>query len=328
MYPNSNELLTIAEYRTLTNTANPTTYDSFITGQIPAVARAVETYCRRRFLQNTWTQWCSINYQLIADNWPISQVFLIGVPYPCFTITDTSNNLAFSITQANPNNLNVVPKFSVVDQSALTSTDYLFATYTTVGALKTAVEAAHATVTFTYQSLPTTVTMSNVSTLTLRPTNGKTVYFGANYFNQTTSSPIGDIFRLSDNSDRIFINPNYCTTSSLFIGGLSYSYGYGNVDQNSSMNYDYYPPDDMLLVYQAGYITSEVPTDLKMICANILKDIVTLYDLDGSGVYRGIFDSEGLGDYNYKIGTDSNIGKLIDTKYASALDFYKRKVIA
>ena len=326
-YPGTNELITLAEFKSLTNTT-ATSYDAFLTAQIPAISRAIESYCRRRFLTNTWVQWCSVDRVLITDNWPITQVLMIGVPYICFTITDTTNTYNFSITQTTSNNLNVVPQFTVTNTSTWAVTSYPFATYTTVGALKSAVEGAIAGVTFSYGTLPTTVTMSSINTLSLRQTNGKTVYFGANYFDQTTSNPVGDVYRISDNSDRIFLNPNFYNASKVFGNGYDYySTGWGNIDPNNQTNLDNYQPDDIMLAYISGYTTADVPTDLKQVTCNILKDIVTLYDLDGSGVYRGIFSSEKLGDYSYDLPDSSMISKLITDRYADALDYYKKKVI-
>lgn len=326
-YPGTNELLTLAEYKSLTGTS-ATAYDTFLTSQIPAVSRAIETFCRRRFLSWTWTQWVPVDRELLLDSWPCTNVVLLGVPYICFTIADTSNLLNFQISQPSSSTPEVVARMTVTNTSTFAVTEFLFSAFATVGALKTAVEAAFpGVVTLTYGNLPVTTTFASVNTLTLRPTSGKTVYFGANYFDQTNSNPIGDVFRLNDLSDRLVINPNLVNTSRLFSGGYDYySTGWGNVDPNSSVNLDFYQPDDMLAVYTAGWATADVPNDLKQTVSNIIRDIVSLFDMDGSGVYKP-FKSETLGDYSYDQFDNNKLSELIESKYAKSLDYYRRKWI-
>ena len=318
-YPDSNELITLAELKIINNVTD-TTNDTFYSAIIPIVSRTIETYCRRRFLTNTWVQWASSSSEIITDNWPITQVIQLGVPYEAFTIADTSNLLSFNITQTTPNNLNVVSQFSVSNASSWAVSVYPFATYPTVGQLKTAVETANPTVTFTYSNSPSTVTTSTINTLALRATSGKTVYYGCNYFDQTSSSALGDVYRLSDNSDRIMLNPNYYNT------GWSFNEDVGE--------------QDIMLAYIAGYTTAQVPSDLKWIVASIIKDMTSIYGLDGgqfaSNMPKGIYESESLGDYSYKLATDSAISKLIygsydpafvSGKYYGMLDYYLLKVI-
>jgi len=327
-YPNSQSIISLAEYKALTGTTS-TAYDTFLNAQIPSVERMVETYCRRRFLSYTWKEWFSADREILTSNWPISQVLLIGMPYVCFTIADTTNNHTFTVTNETPNNLNVVGKFSVVNSTTLVSTDYLFSNYTTVGALKTAVEAATTGVTFTYGTLPTTITMANVNTQTLRATNGQTVYFGANYFDQTGNSMLGDIWRIGCNSDRIFVNSNFVSRTAMNSQDAGHYGDWGNVDvtSNNYYNFNSYSPDDILVVYTAGYLPAAVPADLKQTIANIVRDIASIYDMDGSGIPRSIYAGEGLGDYNYRLDPNSSLGNLISIKYKDALDWYKSKNI-
>jgi hypothetical protein len=53
---------------------------------------------------------------------------------------------------------------------------------------------------------------------------------------------------------------------------------------------------------------------------------MSIYDIQGSGVYKGIFKSEGLGDYDYELNPKANLSDIIG-KYSSQLDFYKKKII-
>ena len=323
-YPTA-ELVTLAEVKAANN-ITVATYDTFISTMIPYVCRSIESYCRRRFAKYTWLQWYAPNRELILDEWPINNIILLGVPYTCFTITDTSNLLTFSVSQENSRITSVTSKFTVSDATALTATEYLFSTYTSLGALKTAVETAHPTVTFTYETTPTTVTFATINTKTLRPGSGKTVYFGSNYFDQTSGTITDDVYRISDNSDRLYLAdcwfdcsfwPDYNTT-------------YPNSDVIS------YNGNELLVVSDCGYAQADVPPELKWVICCIINDVMAIYNIMGTGSYSGIYKSETLGDYSYALwdadknpnGTSSSvINDLINSRYAGSLDIFKKKVI-
>jgi len=326
-YPTS-ELITTATVKAINN-ITVADYDTFIGTLIPYVCRSIESYCRRRFAKYTWLQWYAPNRELMLDEWPINNILLLGVPYRACILTDTSNNLTFNITQANSRNLNIASKLSVIDASALTSTDYSFGTYTTLGALKTAVEAAHATVTMSYESQPSTVTFANINTLTLRPGTGKTFYFGANYFDQADGTLVDDIYRISDNSDRLLLNN--CWFDSIYWPDYGIYTGYPpNIDIQSDVSHQ------ILVVSDCGYAQADVPSELTWVIGAIINDVMAVYDVMGSGKYIGIYQSETLGDYTYRLwdasktgsgGTGAVINDLINTKYADSLDIFKKKVI-
>jgi len=324
-YPGSNEIATLAEIKALDN-ISVVTYDTFLSANIPTICRAIENYCRRRFLKQTWGQWCTMEYELLTDNWPINNVLLLGVPYDAILITDTNNIYNFNVSQVTSNNIQVEAKFTATNTSTLVSTDFLFSTHLTLGTLKTAVEGALAGVTFAYQSsIPSTITAANINTLTLRPTSGKTLYAGLNYFDLTTSNSVGDVYRINENSDRLLINPNYASvTHNLSSNQYSNYNGYSSIDSGSVI--DWYNETDLLIVYDSGYTTALVPQELKWVVASIIRDLMSLYNLDGSGIYKGIYASEGLGDYNYKLADNAQISQLLN-RYHDLLDFYKKKVI-
>ena len=328
-YPNGQSIITLAEVKTLNN-ISVTTYDTFISGIIPTVERAIENYCMRRFVKNQWVQWFPLDNEIITDNWPINNVLVVGVPYEAVLITDTSYALNFVVTQTTSNNIEVDGKLIVTDTSALTSTEYLFSTYTTLGALKTAVEAAHATVTFTYQTVQSPIVFSTISTKAIRATVGNTLIVGCNYFEQSTFNSTGDIYRLSDNSDRLFLKPEFydwCT---------NYCRSY---NCNTACNYPttwYEPSSNIMLIYDSGYTTANMPKELKLIAASIISDYMAIYDVQGNGVYKGLMKRERLGDYEYELGglgwnqygagdTSGMAGIL--NKYHDMLGFFKKKII-
>jgi hypothetical protein len=147
-----------------------------------------------------------------------------------------------------------------------------------------------------------------------------TLYAGINAF-VNAPQPIGNIFRISDNSDRIFLNPNNTEVSRV----LNYIGTYNNIDSGYAL--DYYNDYDVMIAYNSGYTTAQMPQELKWIVASMIKDLISLMGADSSGKYIGIYQSEGLGDYNYKIDPEANLAKVID-RYSSQLDYFKKKVVA
>jgi len=313
-YPGTNETVTITEVVALA-AIKDLTNQVLLQGMIAPISRAIENYCRRRFLKHTWTQWVPMDSELQTDQWPINTVLCIGVPYNAVLITDTTSNYSFQIIQQTGTNLTAVPGMNVVNVSALTSQFFDFATYTTLGALKTAVEAACAGVTFAYQVVQPTINFANVNTLALRPTTGNTLIAGINYFGQNPNSSWGDVYRISDNSDRIIVNPNFAQVSALYSGNSlgPYTTGISNID--SGYNIDYYNDQDVLLIYDAGWTTAQVPSDLKFIVSSIIRDAFQVTKLPDAGL------SISISVMNYSASTfeSSKIGLLISEHYKAML---------
>ena len=338
VYPETSEIVTLAEVKAINNIASTdTTYDSYISAVIPTICRAIESYCRRRFVKANWVQWTQRERELLTDNWPINNVIMIGAPYDVALINDTTNNYNFDIVQQTSNNIEIDPKMIVSNTVSFTTTEYLFSTYTSLGSLKAAVEANTTGVTFTYQSsVPSTFTASAINTLTLRATSGKTLYAGLNIFDLTTSNSVGNVYRISDSSDRLLLNPNYAEVSRVLNTGYagSYSSGWSNIDSGATL--DWYQEQDTMVVYNAGYTTANMPKELKWIVASIIQDLMALYDVQGSGVYKGAMKSESLGDYSYELaGLGTNQFGIGDTagiagvlnRYHDQLDIFKKKCI-
>ena len=321
---NSTDLVTLAEVKAINNIALTTT-DTFITALIPSVCRAVENYLRRRLVKQTWAQWYPVNQEVILAEWPVNNILYVGMPIQVFTVNDSTNSYTFSITQPNSRSLNVVGKFTAVNNSTLVVTDYLFSTYQTLGALKTAVETTLAPVTFTYTTNANVVSYSAINTMTLRASTGYTFDCGYNVF-KINGVQQNQMYRLSDTSDRLIFNPNMAVTSGLYQYGFGqYSTGYASIDSTEPL--DWLTTEDVLVIWDAGYATADVPSELKWIISSIIRDILSLYDADGNGSYKGIYKSEMLGDYQYTLFPEANLSALINEKYSKSLDYYKRKVV-
>ena len=327
IYPNSQSIVTLAECKALNN-ISVNTFDTWLNVTIPTVERSVEDYCRRRFCNYTFIQWVSMDREILTDNWPINNVLVIGNPHEIIKINDPSNSYNFSVLQPTSNNIAVDARLVVTNTSTFVTTEFLFSTYLTVDALKTAVESTVSGVTFTYQNNPTQVPFTTLNTLCLRPSNGKTLYAGVNYFDQSSNTSIGDIYRIGDNSDRLIFSPQYTSGSkSLYSGNYigPYTTGYTNID-SGSYSFETYNNTDMMIVYNAGYSTSNMPSTLKWVVSSIVGDLMSIYDIQSSGVSKSIYRSETLGDYTYLLDTQATISGIID-RYASQLNLYKKKVI-
>ena len=319
-------LITLAEVKANSNISLTTT-DAFINSLIPNVTAAVENYCRRRFGKYTWAQWFPVNQEIMLPEWPINTVLYVGIPITAAKITDvngTNSNYTFTITQPNSRSLNIQGKFTVINSTTLVATDFLFSTYTTLGALKTAVEGATAGVTFAYDTAYG-FNYANINTQTLRSGSGLTIRCGYNVFT-LNGIQLDQVYRLSDTSDRLIFNPNMCQTSGLYSYGFGqYSTGYANIDSTEPL--DWIQTEDCLVVWDGGYATTDVPMELKWILSSIIRDILSLYDADSTGQYKGIYDSESLGDYSYRLGANAKFPEIIE-RYSKQLDLFKRKVIA
>ena len=289
-------LLTLAEYKTITGTTS-TTNDAFITSQIPVIQSALETYLDRKFDRAVNYEWLQYSESMQLEQWPVNNVLLIGTVITMATIADTSNTLSFSIVSGK-NVQDGIAGMYVTNQYTLASTFYSFATYTTLATLKTAVETAHATVTITYATNPT-YTYASVSTNLLRDSTGLEIY-GA-------YSQLQLQYRIEEGTRRVLSVPKNIT--SLF------------------QAMDYWFENSIFVAYNYGYDTANVPQGLKFIVSSIIIDIISIYDLNSSGVYKGIYSGETLGDYSWTLNPNSTLNALINDKYASALEPYRKKVI-
>ena len=299
IYPASQEIMTVAEVKAQIGIpVATTTFDIQIASWIPVVRSQMEMYCDRKFLKWNWQQWFEYDRAIILPQYPVNNILHLGTPVAAISITDTSNNLQFFVNQPDSSNYTAIPKFVVTDSSDFTTTEFLFSTYTTIGDLKTAVEAAFATVTMAVSTAPVP-DFSTMNTLRLRRGSGYTIY---------ASIQQNVLYRIDDNTQRTLIIP-----------------------QNVIVQFnalDYWFETSLLIMWEAGYTPQEnVPQALQFIVSSIIRDMMSLYDLDSSGVPKNIFKSETLGDYSYTLDPSSMISNLINEKYAAQLEIWRKKSI-
>jgi hypothetical protein len=283
-------LITLAEYKSLTGTTTNTN-DAFISSLIPAIQSTIETHCDRKFDRAINGEWLCYSENLILDQWPVNNVLMIGTTITVGTITDTTNTYTFSIV-AGKNAQDGIGGMYMTNQYSLATTFYSFVTYTTLGALKMALELI-AGVTLAYPTDPT-YSYNLMSTALLRDCNGTTL-MGA--YNQPQLQ-----YRITEGTRRCLSVPQNLNT--MFVG------------------MDWWYESTIYVRYDYGYSTENVPQDLKQIASNIIKDTISISNVAGGGIYSSITVtnfSETLWDY-------SQINKLVVDKYAPLLEPYRRKL--
>lgn len=291
-------ILTLATYKGLTGTTS-TANDTLISNLIAPVQDQIENFCDRKFDSADYFEWFPYTANLFVKQFPINYVKYFG--YSAYVAQFDSDDYNYQIT----------PTGIVVTSSlTFTSTTFLFATYTNLTLLKTAIEAAIPAITLTIQTGYETM---NYRLLKLG--TGKQVY-GAEKFDITTSV---------DNSESNFVQlqPGI---------GDAYPIAWGIVNDRP-----------LLLIYNGGYAYADMPKGLQLICANVIKEIVSSLTAGGSGSnssgsgITGIYRSESIGDYSYTLadGETTNDGNTISaadvakfvSKFSDDLWFYKKKII-
>lgn len=285
-------LLTLAQYKSLTGTT-ATTNDTLISALLPAVQSQLETYCDRKFDRSTYYEWLKYNGEIELDQWPVNNILMIGTVIETGTWTDTSNTLLLNL-QRGINSQDGIAGLYVTNQYTLATTFYSFATYTTLATLKTAVEAAHATLTLAYPTAPT-YTYASMSTNLLRDCTGNVMY-GA--YAQPSIQ-----YRIEEGTRRTLIIPANVTT---YFQALNY-----------------WLEETLFVAYNYGYDNANVPSGLQLTLSNIIKDMVNITTSSGGGLYK----SQTITNYSETTWDTAQINKLITERYTADLEPFRRKSI-
>jgi hypothetical protein len=283
-------ILTLAEFKTLTNTTSAGN-DAYITSLLPVVQDQIENYCDRLFTQQDYIEWYKYSEIVLLKQYPVNNVKYIGYLTQFAGFTPLTG-YTYEITDTG---------IVITNDTTFTATTFLFTTYGTLLALKTAIEAAIPAITMTILS-----GYDNYNYRLLRTGTGYTVY-GATRLDAMTY--------LDDNRSLKFIT-DY---SAYFLMSTE-------IDCNL----------DLMVIYNAGYGT--VPNGLKFIACNIIKDILAIQVgtsvATGGGVVSGIYKSESVDDYSYTLADPGNntsfntvnISQVV-SKYYGDLDYYKKLTV-
>jgi hypothetical protein len=276
-------ILTLADYRTLTNTSAADGFDAYITSLIPVVESEIEQYIDRTIDDTRYYQW--FNYSgdrlITLPEYPVNQILYIGYPAKVATIDYTTGNYNVEITKTG---------VTITDDATFAQNTYTFAANTTLADLKTAIEADYGP----NMSLTIETGYTTMNSLLLRTGSGKE-WTGAVRLDTNT--------RLHDRSDRV----------------IEFAY---NTPFVMSYSNDYIFNDELLVVWNAGWTTTTIPNELKMIWAMVIKDYLAQSKISAMGILR----SQTITNYSETY-MDVGVIKNILSGYAGLLDGYVKKNI-
>ena len=279
-------ILDLATYKNLTGTTNSVN-DALITELLPAVQSAIETYCDRKFDAQDYSEWYHYSNQLILNQYPVNSTKFIGQLVIMANFAPTTGYQY----EANPTGI------TITDEATFTAQTFLFTTYATLTALKTAIELAIPAVTLSIVS-----GYENYNYRLIRIGSGSIVY-GA------TKADLNCY--VDDNRTLMFLS-DY---SFIFWNCLDLGY-----------------PEEMLVIYSGGYTSVTMPMDLKLIEANCIRDMINIMsDTPSSGV-TGIYKSETMKNYSYTLadgtasGSTVNVAQVV-SKYYPELNPYRKKTV-
>lgn len=277
-------ILTLAEYKSIKNVTDAT-YDAYVTAIIPYLQNSIEEYCDRLFDITTNTEW--VRYQndrnIIVQQYPITDIIMVGNPVQVA-------NLTFPTTS----DYNIEIKSDMVtvtdmNDPGFAQDSYTFAANTTLASLKTAIEGDYPLITVTITTGYTTM----VSKL-LRTGTGSYWTGAQRIFCQA---------RVPNLSERCI---EFAEDS-----GISFSY-----------TLDFYFNENIVIIYKSGYATADMPKELKLICADMVSDMIEASKKPDLGIYI----AEGITNYNYRIADGIYIKDLIKT-YEDRLNEFRKKGI-
>jgi len=185
---------------------------------------------------------------------------------------------------------------TITDEATFTDNSFAFADYTTLAQLKIAIETA----------IPA-VTMSIV--------DGYSAY---NYRLIRVGS--GSVLYGATKADlNSYVDDNRTLT---FLSDYSFIFW-------NCMDLGY--PEEMLVIYNAGYTSATMPMDLKIVEANCIRDMINVLSNTPSDGIVGVYASENLKNYSYTLASGLTTGTInvaqVVSKYHSELYAYRKKCI-
>ena len=92
------------------------------------------------------------------------------------------------------------------------------------------------------------------------------------------------------------------------------------------------PYRNLFVVYSAGYATADIPPAIKMVCVNIIKDVLNIQGLGASTGLSGLYQSESITNYSYSLANGVTWTGSVDiasifNKYSGDLDPFRKKVV-
>lgn len=289
-------ILNLAEYKATTG-AIGITNDTLVNTLIPIIQSQIETYLDRKLDTQVNYEWKSYSPTMILEQYPVTKLTFIGSMYNIGTFSP-STGYNFQINN-NYFTDGTPTGLTITKDSDFTSNTISFTTAPHLEELQTQVEALYPGMTI---NIVSGYEMTNYRLF--KPGTGKDIY-GAVRVDANT--------RLINNRTLEFLQD----ASFLFLATC-----------------DLISDVQMLVMYETGYATADVPKAIKLVASNVIKDIVNVQTSGQAtpGARAGIYNSENWSpdtrSYNYQ--TDDINGLAISkmvAKYENELFPFKKKVI-
>jgi hypothetical protein len=183
---------------------------------------------------------------------------------------------------------------TVQSDEDFTETEFLFSNYDTLAKLKVAIESSYASIILTIES-----GYEDLNYRLLRTGTGSTIYAAKRQDTLSRITGQRNLELLQTLQNSIYLPFN------------------GIQEENPIM-----------VMWNAGYATADMPKGLKLIMSNIIRDLVIMkVDIPKGGNIKSESMSLTNADYSYTLSDSSLIQKIINDNYASDLDFYRKITI-
>jgi len=275
-------ILTLATYKALTNTT-VNTYDTLIGNLLPVAQKNIETYCDRLFDSTRYYQWFHFNYDRLVVLPEYPVQQIVFVGYPALVATATIATGSYNIEVTSTG-------VTVTNDANFAQDTYNFNPNDTLLKLKTEIE----------DDYPGSITIAidpsytNMNSLLLRSGSGR---------EWTGAVRLDCQVRKQDRSDRIME----------FAYDSAFVFSYAN---------DYIFNDELYVIWNAGYDYADMPKDLQMIEANIIRDYLNII----TGNINPLIKKQTITNYSIEY-VDSNLLNNVVDNYKSQLDNYLKKIL-
>ena len=290
-------ILTLAEYKAMLG-IHGVTNDSMVNTLIPIVQNQIETYLDRKLDTATVYEWKPYSHTLILDQYPVTKLTMIGSLWQVATLSP-STGYQYQINSDYTNN-GVNSGLTITNLTSFAANTISFTSAPHLEELQTQVEALY----------PGLITMNIVSGYefqnyrTFKPGTGKDIYAGIQLDANT---------RLVDNRTIEFLSD----ASFLFLAAT-----------------DLCSDVQVLVMYETGYATADVPKTIKLVASNVIKNIVNIQTSGQGtpGARAGFYTMEqwqpATQSYMYQVAdvTVLEIAKQVE-RYEKMLFPFRKKVV-
>jgi len=289
-------IISLAEYKAMLG-IHGITNDSMVNTLIPVVQSSIETYLDRSLDTATYYEWKPYSSMMLMDQYPIQSVSFIGSLWKMASFTPV-DGYGYQINSAYTTT-NTNSGLTITKDADFTTKTFPFSVSTHLEELQTQVEAAYPGV--------ITLTIDDgydfVNWRLLKSGTGSDIY-GAKRFECNT--------RIVDNRTIEFTQE----AGFLFVNRLNLY----NMD--------------IFVIYSAGYATADVPQTIKLVAANVIKNIVNIQTSGQGtpGARSGFYTMEqwqpATQSYMYQVAdvTVLEIAKQVE-RYEKMLFPFRKKVV-